>query len=126
MRALLTFLITLCLFFLKGNSSDFSESGPHTFYNPLAQKIQNKYKPEFSTPRNAIYEPEFSLFSDDNDDDEFSPEKKKQNHPCISLVFGIAYLNDCQQSLFDNPTSSYNNPAYRLPHRYIFQRSIRI
>jgi hypothetical protein len=77
MKLKFTYLLLLCLLFFKGYSFDVPPAQKVSIPQISAQHIQNGKLADITSSQTPHILSELSLYSDDNDDDELSHDKKK-------------------------------------------------
>jgi hypothetical protein len=125
MRLLPAFLLIPVLFFFKGlTPADTGAYQPVHINASDSREIQNNMA-VFTAVQNPLYLSDLSFIADENEDD-FSSEKKKSNgHRFVSVINSLFAVVP-HPAFLKVPSSSSNSIGYTLSEKYILHRVIRI
>src|ERR1044071_4456445 len=123
MKLILTYLLFLCLPLLTGHSyAHASAKGDyHSLSQPAAQNIQNNDSAEFIDLPFDDDLFDFSLFIDDNEDDEYVSTRRKANISLYSSISNNLFLLSVLSDQNSYPRSG-KQTCHLSADKYIFQR----
>jgi len=126
MRLMVISFLLPFLFLLQGQHSDFSETHQYLFHSSASLEVEYLTEAEYNVLQEQLYLSALSLIDDDNDDDEYSPEKKKATFSRTASLFNsIIFVNYYRASL-KNTSLPYKYLYTSFPEKFIFQRKIKV
>ena len=128
MKLILTYLLFLCLPVLTGNQYVHASipAKKHTSAHQKEKIVQHRPSVEYVSVLNDEDLLEFSLFNDDNEDDEIESIRKKSSHSFSSSPFNLAVFSGTLSACLHSYSQSNSHTSYRPSNKYIFQRALRV